>query len=212
MPFNHQRHAGRSGNALDGRSRTIRLARFLVGIVFLLLLHDPAQAVIAPPLDQYDLTLEWDPSPSPEVVGNHLYFGTTSGDYTDDIAIGDVTSVDVSDLYYGVTYYFAVTAVGANGQESAFSNEFSYVRNLPAATVQTVPAATVQIQGGADGQFTLTVTGTTGHTYDIEATQDFNTWTVIGTETMGLGGSFNFTDTNAPSYSSRFYRMSETQP
>ena len=204
MPFNHQPHAGRYGNALDGCSRMVRMARFLVGILFLLLLQDPAQAVMALPVDRYDLTLEWDPSPSPEVVGNHLYFGTTSRDYTDDIAIGDVTSVDVPDLSYGVTYYFVVTAVGANGQESAYSNEFSYVRSLPAATVQ--------IQGLADGQFMLTATGTIGHTYDIEATEDFNTWTVIGTETMGVSGSFNFTDTNAASFSSRFYRTSETQP
>ena len=167
----------------------------------MVLFNDPVQAVIALPVNQYDLTLEWDPSPSPDVIGNHLYFGTTSGDYTDDIAIGDVTSVDVPDLSYDVTYYFVVTAVGVNGQESAYSNEFSYVRNLP-----PLPIAIIQIQAVADGQFMLTVPGTAGHTYDIEATEDFNTWTVIGTETIWWGDSFTFTDTNAPSHSSRFYR------
>jgi hypothetical protein len=55
-------------------------------------------------------------------------------------------------------------------------------------------------------QFILTVTGQVSHTYDIQATQDFKTWTVIGTVTVGTTGSLNFTDTNAPSFSKRFYR------
>jgi hypothetical protein len=50
------------------------------------------------------------------------------------------------------------------------------------------------------------VTGTVGHTYDILATQDFKAWTVIGTVTVGASGTINFTDTNAPSFSRRFYR------
>ena len=50
------------------------------------------------------------------------------------------------------------------------------------------------------------MTGPVGHTYEIQATQDFKTWTVIGTVTVGTNGSFIFTDTNAASFSRRFYR------
>ena len=50
------------------------------------------------------------------------------------------------------------------------------------------------------------MTGPIGHTYDILATQDFVTWTVIGTVTVGASGSLDFTDTNAASFSKRFYR------
>ena len=50
------------------------------------------------------------------------------------------------------------------------------------------------------------MTGPIGHTYDILATQDFITWTVIGTVTMGASGSLDFTVTNAASFSKRFYR------
>jgi len=32
------------------------------------------------------------------------------------------------------------------------------------------------------------------------------TWTVIGTATVGATGSLDFTDTNAASFSKRFYR------
>jgi hypothetical protein len=67
---------------------------------------------------------------------------------------------------------------------------------LPEVKLQVTPAR----------QFVLTVTGTIGHTYDILATQDFKTWTVIGTATVGTNGSLNFTDTNAASFSRRFYR------
>ena len=56
------------------------------------------------------------------------------------------------------------------------------------------------------GQFALTLTGTVGHTYNIQATQDFQTWTIIGTVTVGASGTLNFTDTNAASFSRRFYR------
>ena len=72
-------------------------------------------------------------------------------------------------------------------------------------TVPTQPQG-VQISTMPAGRFALAVTGTVGHTYDIQATQDFKTWTVIGTVTVGATGSLNFTDTNAPSFSRRFYR------
>jgi len=68
------------------------------------------------------------------------------------------------------------------------------------------PLPGVQLRVTPTRQFILTVTGQIGHTYDIQATQDFKTWTVIGTVTVGASGSLNFTDTNAASFSRRFYR------
>jgi hypothetical protein len=65
----------------------------------------------------------------------------------------------------------------------------------------------VQLQVTPAKQFILNVTGTIGHTYNIQASQDLITWTVIGTVTMGASGSLNFTDTNAASFSKRFYRI-----
>jgi len=60
--------------------------------------------------------------------------------------------------------------------------------------------------------FSFVLNGSASHTYDIQATQDFATWTVIGTVTMGANGSLNFTDTNSASFSRRFYRIHDTQP
>ena len=68
------------------------------------------------------------------------------------------------------------------------------------------PSPTVQVRSTQARQFMLTVTGQVGHTYDIQATQDFKTWTVIGTLTVGASGSLDFADTNTASFSRRFYR------
>jgi hypothetical protein len=70
--------------------------------------------------------------------------------------------------------------------------------------------AAVQLRSGSAGQFILTVAGSAGSTYDIQATQDFQTWTVIGTVTLGAGGLLDFTDTNAANFPLRFYRTHET--
>ena len=60
--------------------------------------------------------------------------------------------------------------------------------------------------------FSFVLNGTAGHTYDIQATQNFTNWTVIGTVTMSASGSTSFTDTNSAVFSRRFYRMHDTQP
>jgi hypothetical protein len=40
----------------------------------------------------------------------------------------------------------------------------------------------------------------------IQASRDLETWTVIGALTVGAGGWADFTETNAASFSWRFYR------
>jgi hypothetical protein len=87
-------------------------------------------------------------------------------------------------------------------------NDGGATNNLIARSfVVSVGLATEQICRQTGGRFILTVTGQAGHMYEILATQDFKTWTVIGTMRMGAVGSLNFTDTNAPSLSRRFYRI-----
>lgn len=71
------------------------------------------------------VTLAWDPpeTPSGEVAGYRICWGTASGDYTESLELGPVTEVTVTDLTPGVTYYFATRTLGADGRESAPSNE-----------------------------------------------------------------------------------------
>jgi hypothetical protein len=145
------------------------------------------------------VTLAWNPSPSTDVAGYRVYYGTASGVYTNSVDSVTGTNTTLTGLAAGTTYYFAATAVDANGDESPFSNETSYTTGVPAVGVRAASAR----------QFVLTVSGLIGQTYAIEASQDLVTWTVIGTVTLNAGGSLDFTDTNAANFSRRFYRTRE---
>jgi hypothetical protein len=145
------------------------------------------------------VALAWERSPDSSVIGYRIYYGAVSGNYTNSIEVGNVTTGSVPDLADGVTYFFAITAFNTSGFESAFSNELSFGPGLP----------TVQIRVTAAGLAVLTVNGLMGQTYDLEAAQIFPAWIVIGTVTLGASGSVEFTDTDAANFPQRFYRTKQ---
>jgi hypothetical protein len=181
-------------------SRRLRLKR----ILFSTLLFSCVRVfgVIVP--TGQSVTLAWDPNPDTNVVGYNVYYGVASHTYPNRIDAGNEAKVTISGLIGGVTYYFAVTAYDSRGQESDFSAEISY----------TVPvkSPSVQVQGMAAGQFVLSMAGQINHTYEIQATQDFKTWTTIGSVTLGVSGSLDFTDPNSQNFPERFYRTQDMQP
>lgn len=181
--------------------RISKLAGIPAGILLLPLLINTALAVTPAINTGESVTLTWDASPDASVIGYNIYYGGSSGVYTNEINVGNVTSATIYGLVAGVTYYFTATAYYGDGTESVFSNEIS--RTVPA------PITTLQIRRAADGQFTLRVNGLAGHTYQIQATADLVTWTVIGTVTVATSGSLEFTDPDAASYPTRFYRTQE---
>ncbi len=73
--------------------------------------------------------LSWAPSPSADTVGYRVYYGTTRGNYLQargaGVNAGSATQYTASGLNTGQTYYFAVTAYDAAGNESGFSSEVS---------------------------------------------------------------------------------------
>jgi uncharacterized protein YjdB len=76
-------------------------------------------------------TLSWnapttntDGTPLTDLAGYKLYMGTSSGNYTTVVNIGNVTTYTLSNLAPG-TYYFVVTAYDSSSLESSFSNEAS---------------------------------------------------------------------------------------
>jgi len=185
------------GEILVRPSRIMGVTRALGGILLFALLHNPVQTFGTTVLPWQSVILTWNASPDTNAAGYNVYYGGASGDYTNMINGGNATSTTISGLTAGVTYYFAATAYDGLGQESVYSSEISYL--LPA------PAATLQIRSAPAGQFILTVSGLTGQTYDVLATQDFTAWSIIGTVTLDAGGSLDFTDTNAASFPQRFY-------
>lgn len=178
-----------------------RITKWLAGIMLLTIIHAPGGLSAQSLPGLYDVTLSWDDDPSPEVAGYIVQYGVERGKYTASVIVGNATTTTVPGLSGGITYFFAVTAYTSNGLESGFSNEVSFVPGLHTARIRRL----------ATGDVVLTVKGLIGHTYDIEATEDFKTWTSIGTVPVGDGGSLDFIDTNAVKYSRRFYRTRDTQ-
>ena len=72
------------------------------------------------------VTLGWDPSLDPNVAGYNIYYGTVSHQYTNEVSAGIGTSMVISGLTEGVTYYFAATTYDFFDQESSFSDETPY--------------------------------------------------------------------------------------
>jgi hypothetical protein len=83
-----------------------------------------------------DVTVAWDPNPEPAVRGYVIYYGTSSGNYTHSIDVGNATNCAISGLQAGATYYLAVTAYDASRNESGFSNEIVY-----AASTESSPSS-----------------------------------------------------------------------
>src|SRR5581483_2859026 len=76
---------------------------------------------------QQSVMLAWDPSTDPTTVGYCLYYGSASGNYTTRVDLKTNTTVTVTNLTGGQTYYFAATAYNAANVESPPSNEASFV-------------------------------------------------------------------------------------
>ena len=126
------------------------------------------------------VTLAWNPSTDPTITGYNLYYGGASRAYTNKISVGLATSVTISGLVEGTTYYFAATTHSTAGVESPFSSELDYlvpmfvnqpptlnaINNLTInenAGLQTVSLSDITSGASTENQ-TLTVTATSSST------------------------------------------------
>lgn len=71
------------------------------------------------------LDLAWDSNSEPDLGGYVVYYGTSSGNYTDWIDVGNTASVRIKDLPADREYFIALTAYDVHGNESDFSSEVS---------------------------------------------------------------------------------------
>lgn len=76
------------------------------------------------------VTLSWNPPTTntdgtllTDLAGFRIYYGTSSGNYTSSIDVGNATSYTVTNLPVGVALYFALTAYDSFGYESEHSGE-----------------------------------------------------------------------------------------
>jgi Bacterial Ig domain/Fibronectin type III domain len=112
--------------------------------------------------------------------------------------VGEATSapyqVSVSATQAG-DYGFSAVAYDNDGATSQAASAF-HVRKLAVASTKR----------NTNGTFELTVNGAAGRQVRIMASEDLVRWTPIETVT-NTTGSFAFTDTDAASYSQRFYKI-----
>lgn len=118
-----------------------------------MLLAGTALAATLPPI-----TLAWNQNPEPDIAGYELNYGTTSGSYNTTVNSGVNTSVSVSGLSEGVTYFFAVIAYNSAGMRSQPSSEVSYQGSIqtpnqaPESTIST-PSSNLSITAGDSVSF-----------------------------------------------------------
>lgn len=125
------------------------------------------------PTNAASVTLSWNPDSTPALAGYRLHYGTASRSYSSDLAVGaNETSATVSNLQYGRTYYFAVTARNTAGLESAYSAEVSYTAPAAPPPMVSVIAGTNASEPRNLGSFLFTRTGDVSKALTVYFTLD----------------------------------------
>ncbi len=103
-------------------------------------------------------TLSWAPpttntdgTPLTDLAGFKVYYGTSSGSYTQVVNAGNVTTYTVNNLTSD-TYYFVTTAYDTTGNESAYSNEVSKI-------IPSIPYFNLTVNKAGNGSGTVTAAG-----------------------------------------------------
>jgi hypothetical protein len=115
------------------------------------------------------VTLAWDRNSEPDIATYKLYYGTQSGNPSQSLDVGNVTTAAIANLSDGTTYFFTVTAINTAGLESEPSNEVSYTAptSVPSPTPLPSPTPTPAPQTKS----TLTVINGSGSgTYNVGQT------------------------------------------
>lgn len=121
------------------------------------------------------MTLIWDPDPTSVIQDYRIYVGTESGQYSQNYGSGTVNSIAIDQLQIGLTYYFAVAAIGSTGLESPLSSEL--VVTLAPPPLPTESAMTVAPTGGIELQWTFPKAAlTSSPEFIVEASADLVNW------------------------------------
>jgi hypothetical protein len=158
--------------------------------------------ISSPAATPHTVTLAWNANAPNTIAGYHLYYGGTTKSYTNVVDSGGSTTVAITNLSGGSTYYFAVTAYDDIGLESDFSNEISY----------TVPAgATLRISFSPSTGVRLTGSAPAGYQYQVQRSDDMRSWASVGNVTATSAGTFQFSD-SVSTNRARSYRLRQTSP
>jgi hypothetical protein len=156
----------------------------------------PPSGQAAPSTQQ--VTLGWVASADPTVVGYYLYYGTTSGVYTNKINVGTNTTWTVAALAAGTTNYFTTTSYNASGIESGYVPEVSYL----------VPGILTLTQNVISGLTSIHFPVAPGSSYQVQASSDLITWSNLwSTPTETTNAWVEYDEPVSSTIPARFYRL-----
>jgi hypothetical protein len=146
------------------------------------------------------VTLAWNPNPEPDVEGYIVSYGTSSGQYTTSVPVGNTTSHTITNLFTGQTYYFALQAVNASGP-SSYSTEVSTTLASPLSVVNLTADRPSPQPVGTTITFSATANGGT-------PPYQFKWWIVNGaTQSVGSNWSTNSNFAWTPTVASPSYTI-----
>ncbi len=148
------------------------------------------------------ITLAWDPSPSTNVTGYNVYYGTAPRTYSTAVNAGFSTTQVITNLTRGATYYFSATALDQNGLESEYSSELAY-------TVPIIVNPRLTLTRNTTGAFSITATGIQNYQYAVLASEDMISWRNVATVTANSTGQIQWSDPTSGSYKRRYYRLQQ---
>lgn len=136
-----------------------------------------------------EITLAWDPpTASQDIAGYCIDYGLAPGSYTGGVDVGNVSSIKLTDLPDGKTYYFAVLAYNSSGAESPYSNEVSKMIGTPqySLTILKSGTGTGTVSGsGIDCGSTCSTNVDPGTVVSYSATPDTDAGSVFAGWTGG---------------------------
>ena len=135
-----------------------------------------------------DILLTWQANSEIDISGYRVYYGTTNRDYGLPIPV-EGTEYLIVGLSPDVTYYFAVTAVDASGNESGYSSPEIQKTIMPVADTQA-PSVLIESPTAASSY------DTTASSIDISGTasDDTGVTEVIWSNSRGGSGTASSTD------------------
>jgi hypothetical protein len=93
----------------------------------------------------------WSPSPSPDVTGYVVYYGTQSRQYEYEEDCGDVTECELFSFDDQTTYYIAVRAYDWSGQMSDYSEEVEFISASGSEEEEFINGSEVIVDNGEAG-------------------------------------------------------------
>jgi hypothetical protein len=145
------------------------------------------------------VSISWNPSTNAGIAGYIFYRGTNSGVYTSQFNVGTNTAITLTGLPEGQMDYFSVAAYDGAGVTSPNSTQITYlVPGLQRLVPPTGPGKTAS----------LTFSGASGHSYNVQASSNLVTWTTIWSSgALNSNGWVTFQDPQSSTLSQRFYRL-----